>query len=267
MNILIPMAGEGKRFSEAGYQKSKPAIPTYDRRSGEKVPMVVCATMDLPYVGLGGGANLIYVDRDFHRNGGVEDEIRKFYPDARFINVGHLTEGQASTCLLAEPFINNDEELLIAGCDNGMEYSVSAFDRERQEADVLVFTYRNNECVMDNPDAYGWMDVDGNNRVLGTSIKKALSDNPMQDHAVVATFWFKHGRIFVDAAKKMIREGDRIKNEFYVDQTIRHILQLGHIVKVFEIDRYIGWGTPEDYELYQRTFDYWRGFCKKEKIK
>ena len=48
------MAGAGKRFSEAGYKKSKPAIPTYDRRSGKKVPMVVCATMDLPYVELGG---------------------------------------------------------------------------------------------------------------------------------------------------------------------------------------------------------------------
>lgn len=56
MNILIPMAGAGKRFSEAGYKKSKPAIPTYDRRSGKKVPMVVCATMDLPYVELGGGS-------------------------------------------------------------------------------------------------------------------------------------------------------------------------------------------------------------------
>ena len=132
MNILIPMAGAGKRFSEAGYKKSKPAIPTYDRRSGKKVPMVVCATMDLPYVELGGGANLIYVDRDFHKNEGIEDEIHNFYPDARFINIDHLTEGQASTCLLAEHFINNDEELLIAGCDNGMEYSVSVFDRERQ---------------------------------------------------------------------------------------------------------------------------------------
>lgn len=266
MNILIPMAGAGKRFSEAGYKKSKPAISTYDRRSGKKVPMVVCATMDLPYVELR-GANLIYVDRDFHMNEGVEDEIRNFYPDARFINIGHLTEGQASTCLLAERFINNDEELLIAGCDNGMEYSVSDFDRECQEADVLVFTYRNNESVLNNPDAYGWMVVDRNNKILGTSIKKALSENPMQDHAVVATFWFKHGRIFVDAAKKMIREGDRINNEFYVDQVIKHTLQLGHIAKVFEIDRYIGWGTPRDYELYQRTFDYWRGFCNKEKIK
>jgi hypothetical protein len=33
---------------------------------------------------------------------------------------------------------------------------------------------------------------------------------------------------------------------------------------VFEIDRYIGWGTPADYELYQKTFEYWNGFYKRE---
>lgn len=36
MNILIPMAGAGSRFTEAGYKVSKPAIPTYDKRTGKK---------------------------------------------------------------------------------------------------------------------------------------------------------------------------------------------------------------------------------------
>jgi hypothetical protein len=44
------MAGEGKRFAEAGYKICKPAIPTLDRRTGKTYPMVVCATMDLPRV-------------------------------------------------------------------------------------------------------------------------------------------------------------------------------------------------------------------------
>ena len=33
MNILIPMAGEGSRFSDVGYKVSKPLLPTYDRKS------------------------------------------------------------------------------------------------------------------------------------------------------------------------------------------------------------------------------------------
>ncbi len=264
MNILIPMAGAGSRFAEAGYTISKPAIPTYDKRTGKKLPMVVCATLDLPEV-KEDGSNVIYVDRDFHKTNGTETAIIECFPDARFITVDHLTEGQACTCMLAKDYINNDEPLLIAGCDNGMEIDSAKFEKYCAEADVLVFTYRHNEVVLANPNAYGWMIVDDSDNITGTSIKKAISDNPMEDHAVVATFWFKRGSIFVEATEKMILENDRITGEFYVDQVAKHVLDLGYKAKVFEIDRYIGWGTPADYELYQKTFEYWNAFYEREK--
>ncbi len=263
MNILIPMAGEGKRFQDAGYKISKPALPTYDKRTGKKLPMVVCATLDLP--GLkSDGSNVIYVDRVFHKQDGTEKAILESFPEAGFISVENLTDGQACTCMLAEDRINNDEELLIAGCDNGMEINLDKFKRYCQMSDMLVFTYRHNESVLDNPNAYGWMRVDNQDNIIGTSIKKAISDCPMEDHAVVATFWYKKGRIFVEAAKKMFQENDRINNEFYVDQVTKHVIELGYKAKVFEIDRYIGWGTPKDYETYQKTFEYWFGFYHNE---
>lgn len=266
MNIIIPMAGEGKRFADEGYKISKPAIPTIDRRTGEEKPMVACAVSDLPGV-VPDGSNVIFIDRDFHKKDGVEDVIHREYPKAKFITIDHLTEGQACTCMLAKDSINNDNELLIAGCDNGMVMDDDKFNQLRSTTDCLVFTYRHNEAVMKNPNAYGWMIVDGNENITGTSIKKAISDNPKNDHAVVATFWFRKGSIFVEATEKMIKENDRINNEFYVDQVIKHILDLGYSAKVFEIDRYIGWGTPKDFEEYTKTIRYWEKFLRDEQSK
>lgn len=265
MNILIPMAGEGQRFKDEGYKYSKPVIPTYSKSTGELLPMVVCATQDLPYV-KELGSNVIYVDRDFHKDNGDEEIIKNYYPNSSFLTIDHLTEGQACTCMLAKDYIDNDEELLIAGCDNGMEYSLSKFDEYRKKADVLVFTYRNNEAVLEKPAAYGWMIADEDDRITDISIKKAISDIPMKDHCVVATFWFKQGSIFVQATNRMIEQNDRINNEFYVDQAIKHVIELGYTARVFEIDRYIGWGTPKDYEIYQKTFEYWRGFYENQRI-
>ena len=259
MKILIPMAGAGKRFADQGYPVHKPLIPTIDRRSGKTFPMVICATLDLPGIEPGGG-NLIYVDRDFHKRQGIEDSIREFYPLASFITVDHLTEGQACTCLLAREQIHTEEELLIAGCDNGMSYDTELFQREKQTCDALVFTYRHHPAVLKNPAAYGWMIVDRENRVTEVSIKKAISENPLNDHAVVATFWFRHGADFVKAAEQMIAGNDRINGEFYVDQAIKYLIQAGLKVKVFEIQRYLGWGTPEDYEAYMQTYRYWKAF-------
>lgn len=259
MNIIIPMAGAGQRFVDAGYKVHKPAIQTIDRRTGREYPMVVCATMDLPYV-KDDGSNVTYIDRTFHKEDGVEDVIRKHYPNASFITVEQLTEGQACTCLLAKESIDNEEALLIAGCDNGMVIDLDKFRQMTETCDVIVFTYRHNQAVLANPNAYGWVKADDNNRITGLSIKKALSDNPMEDHAIVATFWFKHGSDFVKAAEKMILENDRVNNEFYVDEVIKHTMDLGLDARVFEIERYIGWGTPKDYEEYTDTVNYWKEF-------
>ena len=259
MNIIIPMAGAGQRFADEGYKTHKPAILTTDRRNGKKYPMVVCATRDLPGVAIQ-GENITYIDRNFHKNDGVEAEILKHYPKSSFITVEQLTEGQACTCLLAKEKINNEEELLIAGCDNGMVMDDDKFYSLKKECDVIVFTYRHNEAVLAKPDAYGWVEVDGNGRITGLSIKKAISATPMEDHAIVATFWFKHGYDFVRAAEKMIAENDRINGEFYVDEVIKHAVEAGLDARVFEIDRYIGWGTPKDYEEYMAALNYWKEF-------
>lgn len=259
MQILIPMAGAGQRFADAGYKTHKPAIPTHDRHTKELLPMVVCAVSDLPGV-KSDGSNVIFVDRDFHRTEGVEDEIKKHFPKAQFINVTELTEGQACTCLLAKGLLDPDKSLLIAGCDNGMVIDNNRFEKLTKEADELVFTYRHNRAVLAKPEAYGWMQVDDNDVITGASIKKPISDNPMEDHAVVATFWFKKASQFIEAAEKMIAENDRINNEFYVDKVVTHMMDLGYKAKVFEIDRYIGWGTPKDYEEYEATWKYWAGY-------
>lgn len=261
--ILIPMAGAGQRFADAGYSVHKPAIMTVDRATGEEKPMVVCATANLPGVARN-GSNVIYVDRTFHKADGVEEAIRAYYPKASFITIDHLTEGQACTCMLAKDRLDPEEPLLIAGCDNGMDIDRAAYEALQQECDCIVFTYRHNESVLPNPNAYGWMITDGEGNITGTSIKKAISDTPMEDPAVVATFWFRRAQIFLDATEKMISENDRINGEFYVDQVVKHVLDLGYRAKIFDIGRYVGWGTPADYESYQQTWKYFKEFMLKE---
>lgn len=259
MNIIMPMAGAGRRFADAGYKTHKPALPTTDRRSGKECPMAVCAAMDLPGAGAG-GSNVTFIDRAFHKADGVEDEIRKAFPEASFITAEGLTEGQACTCLLTKEKIDSGEPLLIAGCDCGMAMDEGRFWELAGECDVIVFTYRHNEAVLADPDAYGWVKADESGRITRLSIKKALSGRPLEDHAVVSAFWFKHGRDFVRAAEKMIAEDDRINGEFYVDEAVRHAMGLGLDARVFEVERYLGWGTPKDYEEYMMTVRYWREF-------
>ena len=86
--------------------------------------MIISATSDA--LSLGKYEKIIYIDRDFHKNDGVEEEIKSFFSSAKFITINDLTEGQASTCLLAKNEIENDEELLISTCDNSI--AINSYD-------------------------------------------------------------------------------------------------------------------------------------------
>lgn len=266
MNILIPMAGAGSRFTQEGYTQHKPVIPTTLRRTGKKAPMVVAAAEDLP-VSLQSDTNqLTFVVRDFHGTDGVTKTISAYYPRAQYITVDRLTEGQASTCLLAREQIDNDTPLMIAACDNGMDLNPDKFELAASDADALIFTFRQNESVCAKPQAYGWVRTEGS-QAVGVSIKTPLSETPMEDHAIVGTFWFRHGHDFVAAADAMIAANDRINDEFYVDQVFKYLIDAGLNVRVIEIDRYLCWGTPTDYEVYENTIQYWKDFLTEEKAR
>ena len=257
MNILIPMAGEGARFRDNGYDVPKPLIPTFDRFTKKDQPMIISAVNCLPDADR---SNLIFVDRTFHKEQGIENTILSNWPGSKFITLDKVTEGQACSCLTAEQFVDNDEELLIGACDCGIDIDLKKFNELRETCDCVVFTFKNNDSVCIKPDAYGWMKVDDLDNIIGVSIKKAISDHPEQDNAVTAVFWFKHGRDFVSSAKEMISENDRINGEFYVDQVIKYVINKGLKTKAFVVDKYFCWGTPKDYEDYQSTVHYWESF-------
>lgn len=246
MIALIPMAGDGVRFKNEGYRTPKPLLPVLGK------PMVVQAAASLPPA-----SHYIFVCRYFHlEQYGIDKELQKYYPNSSIIAVDKLTEGQASTCLLARDQIDNAQALCIGASDNGMIYDRARFDAEAADADALIFTFRNNVAVKPKPQAYGWVAVDDNNVAQKVSVKVPISENPMRDHAVVGAFWFAKGSIFVECAGKMMAENRRINNEFYVDECMNVVIEQGYRVKVFEIDYYVGWGTPNDL----RTFEYWQTF-------
>lgn len=248
MTNLIPMAGAGSRFSKEGYKYPKPLIEV----SGK--PMIIQAAMALPPAD-----RWVFVCREEHiKDHQIDVLLKKEFVNAEIVNINYLTEGQASTCLLAESIIEKENPLLIGSCDNGMTWDKSCYHSLTSDKDVdaLIWTFRNNVTVKRNPKMYGWVRVDEDNNAMKVSCKVPLSSHPVTDHAIVGTFYFKKASYFFDAVKQMIATDRRIKNEFYVDEAMNELIEQGLKVKVFEIGKYICWGTPNDLKTYQ----YWERY-------
>lgn len=261
MQIIVPMAGEGSRFKAEGYTTPKPLIPTYSLRLKKVVPMVQAAVLDIP--GVNTNSKIFFIGREFHKDQEIDQILTNYFPNSNFISLSELSDGQASTCMTAKDFANKDEEVFICSCDTGMDISED-FQEYKKDADVIAFTHRNHYFVEENPSAYGWLGTDNNNNVNLVSVKKSISSTPLNDHAIVGNFWFKKFSYFVDCYDEMARQDDRINNEFYVDQMMEYAVKKGLRTKVFEINKCLCWGTPNEYESYNKTLEYWKSFLEME---
>ncbi len=129
--------------------------------------------------------------------------------------------------------------------------------------DVAALSFRQHPASERNPLMYGWIKVDGVisgfPKITGVSVKKAISDQPRNDHAIVGAFYFRRNQRLPQAFEKLKAENIRVHGEFYVDSMIEVAVRMGLTCVAFEVDDYICFGTPNDL----KTFEYWQSFFHK----
>jgi NDP-sugar pyrophosphorylase family protein len=244
MQLVVPMAGLGRRFAEAGYRLPKPLIPIAG------VPMVVRAVRELP-----AAERIVLVCHPEHvARHQIDRTLRSHLPGCRVVVASGSTAGQACSVRLAADELALEEPVLVAACDNTHLYDARRFRRLASDpsVDCLVWTYRHDPRVLVRPEWYGWVRVDTGGDVLEVSVKRPLSDTPINDHVVSGCFWFRTAQLMLDAIDRLVAADLRVRGEFYLDSVPNLLVSDGRRVQVFEVDKYIGWGTPEDLEDYER---------------
>ncbi len=239
INIVIPMAGLGSRFAEAGYEKPKPFIDV------NGLPMIARVMENLHYP----QANYILIGRKEHLEQEKElvGEISKKYK-ARFIGIDKLTEGTACTVLFARQFINNDAPLLIANSDQLVDISMEDYinDCLEKQMDGSILTFTDAER---NP-KWSFAKIDENGLVTEVQEKKAISE-----FATVGIYFFAKGSDFVNGAIDMIVNNDRVNNEFYSCPVYNYLIADDKKIIIYNIEASAmhGLGTPADLTAYLKS--------------
>jgi len=235
---LIPMAGEGKRFKDAGYTTPKPLIKV------DGQPMVVKALKSLPKA----STNILIVRKDQLNIVDFKSLLKDYFDNVIIIEIDYLTEGQASTCLLSEPYVPKNSIINIGACDIGLKYNKKKYNKTLEMFDSFIWTYNNNPNVLIHPEMYGWVKTKQNSdEIEYVSCKKPISDKLINDHVVSGTFSFKNSNLFFDGIKKMMSDNDRVNGEFYLDNIFNHLAIKS---SVFKVEEYYSWGTPDELKNY-----------------
>ena len=240
---IIPLAGEGIRFVNAGYQTPKPMIEVDD------LPMIISSAKCLPDADF-----WIFICRDEHiTNFKIDKLLKKHFPSSLIISINYLTNGQAITCLIAREYLNPDDFLTIGACDNKIDFDINKYQKKIKNVDALVWTFRNNEAVVNNPEMYGWADLNNDGKIAKISCKVPISDTPINDHALIGAFSFKRAEYFMKYSDKIVKKNMKVNNEFYLDTVLDECVHAGLDVEPFEVDKYTCWGTPEDVMNYKQS--------------
>jgi NDP-sugar pyrophosphorylase family protein len=233
MKILIPMAGEGSRFSKEGYTFPKPLIDV-----GGK-PMIQAVVENLDF-----DAEYVFLVRKEHltKYQGLKQTLYRITNGkCQIVEVDGLTEGAACTALLAKEFINNNEDLLIANSDQVIEYSPDNFNAMKVLTNVegIVFAFRALHPK--------WSFVKTNSRGIVTEVAEK---NPISDIATCGIYWYRRGMDFVRCAESMIKKNIRVNNEFYIAPIYNELIAEGGTLVPFFVHKMHGIGTPEDLNSY-----------------
>ena len=227
MNVIIPMAGRGKRFEDAGYSFPKPLIDV----NGKPMIQIIIENLNLT-------AKHIFICQEEHiQKFAIPDLMNLLKPNSEIIPIHEITQGAAETVLKAKNLINNDDELIIANSDQWIDWNQQHFlsFMRKKEADGGIVTF-----ISTHPK---WSYVRINDENL---VEEVAEKRPISNIATVGIYYYKHGKDFVKAAEQMMTKNIRTNNEFYVAPVFNEMILSGKKIHIYPIAEMKGLGTPED---------------------
>jgi dTDP-glucose pyrophosphorylase len=224
MNILIPMAGAGSRFEQAGYTFPKPLIEVHGKPMIQKV--VENLNIDGRYIFL--------VQKEHYERYALKYLLPLIAPGCDIIQVDGVTEGAACTTLLAKKFIDNDTPLITANSDQFIEFLDDNWTEELSgDGGLLTFNATHPKWSFAKINDIGY-------------VTEVAEKQPISDIATVGVYHWSKGSDYVKYAEQMIEKDIRVNNEFYVCPVFNEAIQDGKKIKIIPIKKMWGLGTPED---------------------
>jgi HAD superfamily hydrolase (TIGR01509 family) len=227
MNVLIPMAGAGSRFEQAGYTFPKPMIDV----NGKPMIQVVVDSLNID-------AKYIYVvQKEHYEKYNLNHFLSLITPNCEVVQIDEMTDGAACTTLLAKQYIDNDEPLLIANSDQYIEWDSNEFMYSMIADDIdggiLTFTASHPKW------SFAKLNDDG-------FVERVAEKEPISNIATVGIYFYSKGSDYVKYTEQMIEKDIRTNNEFYVCPVFNEAISDGKKIKIFKIEKMWGMGTPED---------------------
>lgn len=250
LQVIIPMAGLGSRFSKYGFKTNKYLLPI----NLQLQPMIELAilTLNVPNT-----SKFYFI---INEENGIDENLRKLLGEIcikngfsyNILSVDKLTEGPASTVSLVKPLIDMDLPILVSNSDQVLyKWNCDNFLQVCSKYDGCVLTYKPDYPLkIGSIDKNSFIHIDSQTGLVDECREKIVLSNT----ALVGVHYFKTARIFFDAYDYMVSKNIRAPNgEFYLSLCYQAMIELGKTVGYCDLqhhEKFLPVGEPADYFKY-----------------
>lgn len=231
MNIVLPLAGQGNRFRQAGYTIPKPMISVSGR------PMLYWALDSLsPHFDL---SRFVVVCLKEHLEAfPLERLIRDYSRRIEILALDQPTRGQAATVWEAASYLRELEPLVIYNGDTYMRSSIGK-DIAQNQWDGVISVF----CSEDSNLSYAQINEQG--EIIQVREKEIISS-----YATTGLYHFQTARLFLDAFSSAQSDMDVVNGEYYVAPLYNHLMKRGYRFLASEAEVCYPLGTPEQLDRF-----------------
>jgi len=269
MKVIIPMAGFGNRFVEAGYRDPKPLITV----NGKRILEYICGMFDKE-------DELIFICNDYHlATTPMKKIILEIRSDATVVLVPSHKKGPVYTMAGMESYIDDNEEVIVCYCDNPYLWNYTEFKKwiKESESDGCILSHVGFHPHRLSSTFMAYM-KESNLVVSEIKEKEPYTEDPMQEHASTGTYYFKKGSYIKKYFQQLMDSDINYNGEYYVTLVYNLLIQDNLKVTCYPTDFVTVFGTPEEVENFEawqtilgglqvrneedlvRTYRYWKEY-------
>ena len=231
-NLIMPMAGSGSRFYDAGFSQPKPLIEICNK------PFFWWATQSL-LANTNQNVRLIYVVLDEHvKKFDLENNIYQYFPEAIVVKIKAVTSGSLETAMLGTSHANKNLPIIMNDCDHLFKTGLldkKLFELSRGGLEGFLCNFKS------SLKQYSYARYDESGFLIEAVEKMAISED-----AIAGAYAFRSYEI-LEKYSKEYRE-TCIYSELFTSGIFDLMAKKGLKIGSLQLSEHIAFGTPEEYK-------------------
>lgn len=235
MTVIITMAGLGSRFRKAGYNVPKYMIEAKGKTLFE---WSMDSLLDYnPHT----SKYIFIVRKEDDSAAFIKSSCEKYgIKDIQIIEIDHITDGQATTAMLAIPYCDPDDSIMVYNIDTYVE------PYEMKYSDISGDGHI--PCFHADGDHWSFVKINESGKAVEVREKQRISDN-----CTLGAYYFSSAKLYAELYNEYYADDSHLeKNEKYIAPLYNFMIEkdMTVTISIVDADKVHVLGTPEELEVF-----------------